>query len=38
MAELEAVAALPIEGDLDLVQEGLTDDLRRRLEALGYLR
>ncbi|MFV2072400.1 MAG: sulfatase [Thermoanaerobaculales bacterium] len=38
MAELEVVAALPIEGDLEIVQEGLTDDLRRRLEALGYLR
>ena len=38
MAELEAVAALPIEGNLEAAQEGLTDDLRRRLEALGYLR
>ena len=36
--ELAAVAALPVETDLSAGDEGLTDEMREHLEALGYIR
>ena len=38
MAQLEALTTLPAGDAADGVQDGLSDEMRRRLEALGYVR
>jgi len=38
LEELAAVAALPVDSDLSVGDVGLTDEMRKHLEALGYIR